>query len=64
VREEGFVGQLSDCDILKKGFCSPVIIGCLACHVEQFGKQERKTGGGGSLFRICYQVTEVYLTFS
>jgi len=52
VREEGFVGQLSDCDILKKGFCSPVIIGCLACHVEQFGKQERKTGGGVLCFEF------------
>lgn len=39
------MGQLSDCDLLKEGFCSPGIISCLACHVEQFGKQERKTGG-------------------
>ena len=28
----GVVGQLSDCDLLKKDFCSPGIICCLACH--------------------------------
>ena len=40
----GLAGQLSNCDLLKKGFCSPGIICCLACHVEEFGKQERKPG--------------------
>jgi len=45
VREEWFMGQLCDCDILKKCLCSPGIICCLACDVEQFGKQKRKTGG-------------------
>lgn len=64
MREEGFVRQLSDCDILKKGFRSPGIICCLACHVEQFGNTRNEELRGGSLVRICYQVTEVYSRFS
>ena len=38
--------KVSHCDLLKKEFCSPGIICCLACHVGQFGKQEQKPGGG------------------
>ena len=63
MRQGVFVGQLSDCDLLTKSFCSPVII-CFFWRVTWNSLVSRNEKLRGSWVRICYQVTEVYRRFS